>query len=87
MNITVTIPDSTIEAIAQRAAELVAPVETDGWLRGASRIAEYLDCPVSRVYSLVSVGRLSAIERDGSALIARKSALDRWIEDGGGIRP
>lgn len=58
----------------------------DGWLRGAVRIAEYLDCPRSRVYALVSAGRIP-VEHDGSNLIARQSDLDRWIRSGGATRP
>ncbi len=58
----------------------------DGWLRGAERIAEYIDAPRSRVYALTSAGRLP-VQRDGSTLIARKSELDEWIREGGGIRP
>ena len=56
------------------------------WLRGAVRIASYLDCPVSRVYALASAGRIP-VERDGSALIARRSELDAWVESGGARRP
>jgi hypothetical protein len=40
-------PEELIEAIAERAAALVAARESapeDGWLRGADRIAAYLDC-------------------------------------------
>ena len=85
-----TLDDSALEVIAARAAELVAerlaPVEEDGWLRGAERIAAYLDCPVSRVYALVSAKRLP-VERDGSALIARRSVLDAWVRNGGARRP
>src|SRR6187200_153260 len=45
--------DELVERIARRAAELVAeqsgePVD-DGWLRGAERIAAYIDAPRSRV--------------------------------------
>ena len=82
------LPTEAIEAIAERAAEIVnARLEPeDGWLRGADHIAAYLDCPRSRVYALASAGRIP-VHHDGSALIARKSELDRWIRDGGGLRP
>jgi hypothetical protein len=83
------IPAELVEAIAERAADLVtervAQVE-DGWLRGADRIAAYVDAPPSRVYALASAGRIP-IHRDGSALIARRSELDAWVRDGGGKRP
>jgi hypothetical protein len=78
-----------IEQIAVRAAEIVKgegdrPSE-DGWLRGADRIASYIDAPRSRVYALASARRIP-VHRDGSALIARRSELDRWLLQGGGLR-
>lgn len=88
--ISVNVGDELIERIARRAAELLseqasAPTE-DGWLRGAERIAAYLDCPRSRVYALASARRIP-VHRDGSALIARRSELDKWLLGGGGLRP
>jgi hypothetical protein len=78
-----------IEQIAERAVELMAertePVSKDGWLRGADRIAAYIDAPRSRVYALVSARRIP-VHHDGSALIARRSELDRWLMHGGGLR-
>src|SRR6187200_2975311 len=80
--ISVNVADALIEQIARRAAELVAeqsgePVD-EGWLRGAERIASYIDAPRSRVYALVSAKRIP-VEHDGSALIARRSELDKWL--------
>jgi len=87
MTLAVTLDDETIDEIARRAAALQpAPTIEDGWLRGAAKIAGYIDCPVSRVYALVSAKRIP-IEHDGSALIARKSELDKWLRAGGGKRP
>lgn len=88
--ISVNVGDELVERIARRAAELLAeqasaPAE-DGWLRGAERISAYLDCPRSRVYALASARRIP-IHRDGSALIARRSELDKWLLGGGGLRP
>jgi excisionase family DNA binding protein len=87
--ISVNVGDDLVERIAHRAAELVAvrasaPAE-DGWLRGAERIAAYLDCPRSRVYALASARRIP-VHRDGSALIARRPELDEWLLGGGGVR-
>jgi len=89
--IPVEIDDSLIERIALRAAELAQQRDgdrsaDDGWLRGASKIAAYIDCSRSRVYALVSARRIP-IHHDGSALIARRSELDRWLRAGGGRRP
>lgn len=81
-------PWDLIDLVAERAADLLTGRESgdDGWLRGADRIAAYIDCPRSRVYALVSARRIP-VHRDGSALIARRSELDRWIREGGGRRP
>lgn len=88
--IPVEIDDALIERIARRAAELVGQLEdgtaSDRWLRGADKIAAYIDCSRSRVYALVSARRIP-IHHDGSALIARRSELDGWLRAGGGRRP
>jgi hypothetical protein len=81
--------EEIVDAIAERAAALVSERPgrlPDGWIRGAQRIAEYIDCPPSRVYALVSARRIP-VHHDGSALIARRSELDRWVRQGGGVRP
>lgn len=87
--ITLDLPPEAIEAIAQRVATILAerkaPVE-DGWLRGADAIASHIGAPRSRVYALTSAGRIP-VERDGSALIARRSELDEWVREGGAVRP
>jgi excisionase family DNA binding protein len=84
------IDNALIDHIARRAAELVQQLEdgsaADGWLRGADKIAAYIDCSRSRVYALVSARRIP-IHHDGSALIARRSELDDWLRAGGGRRP
>lgn len=82
--------DELVERIAERAAELIAlhqdKTAKDGWLRGADKIAAYIDAPRSRVYGLVSARRIP-VHHDGSALIARRSELDAWLLVGGGRRP
>jgi hypothetical protein len=76
-----------LDTIAARAADLVAGRETaDGWLRGADKIAAYIDAPESRVYALSSSRRIP-VHRDGSALVAKRSELDTWLCKGGGVRP
>lgn len=84
------IPDELVDLLAERVAAKLGdrpPEEAGGWLRGADRIAAYIDSPRSRVYALVSAGRIP-VHRDGSALIARTSELDDWIiQSGGGLRP
>lgn len=88
--LSVNVGDDLVEQIARRAAELVAeqsqaPAQ-DGWLRGAEKIAAYIDCPRSRVYALVSARRIP-VHHDGSALVARRLELDQWLLRGGGRRP
>jgi hypothetical protein len=82
------IPPELVEEIAQRAADINAENGTsdDGWLRGAVKIAAYIDAPVSRVKALSSAGRIP-VEKDGRGLVAKRSELDAWIRAGGGKRP
>jgi hypothetical protein len=85
---TVDLSSEAMDELVQRVATILQPESQsdDGWLRGADRIAAYIDCKPDRVYALSSAGRIP-VERDGSALIARKSDLDAWIRHGGGRRP
>jgi hypothetical protein len=89
MGLSVDIGDELVERIAERAATLVAgrkeETTEDGWLRGADKIAAYIDSPRSRVYGLVSARRIP-VHHDGSALVARRSELDAWLLSGGGRR-
>jgi len=86
------LPDEALEQIAERAAELLAERQvaptSDGWLRGADQIASYIGAPRSRVYALASCkpARIP-VQRDGAALIAKRSELDAWLRAGGGRRP
>jgi excisionase family DNA binding protein len=48
--------------------------------------SEFLACPSSRVYSLVSARRIPH-HRDGSRLLFRRSELDEWVQRGGAKRP
>jgi hypothetical protein len=90
--VTLDLGDELIDRIAERVVERLAErkdeSESDavGWLRGAGKIAEYIDCPRSRVYALNSVHRIP-IHHDGGALVARREDLDAWLRDGGALRP
>jgi len=80
-------PPELLEEIAQRAAELLAarvPAE-DHWMTVAEA-AEYLRCPISRIYALTSAKRVPH-HHDGSRLLFRRSELDTWVMSGGGRRP
>lgn len=83
--------DAALARLADKLAPLLTdrigpPVSGDGWLRGADQIASYIGSPRSRVYALASAGRIP-VQRDGSALVARRSELDSWLRSGGGKRP
>lgn len=90
MNVRLSVDEELVERIARRAADLVVATQLqrdsgDSWLRGADRIAAYIDAPRSRVYALVSAKRIP-VHHDGAALIARRSELDTWLLAGGGKR-
>ena len=83
--------DTALARLADKLAPLLVdrlppPASDDGWLRGADQIASYIDSPRSRVYALASAKRIP-VQRDGSALVARRSELDAWLRGGGGKRP
>jgi hypothetical protein len=86
---TLNLSPEALDELARRVAELLpngGRHDDDGWLRGAEKIAAYIDAKPDRVYALSSAGRIP-VHRDGSALIARRSELDAWIRHGGGVRP
>jgi excisionase family DNA binding protein len=79
-----------IEFVAERAAELVAERlatvdAAEGWI-GVEEAAVYLACPKSRVYALVSAGRIPYC-KDGSRTLFKRSELDLWVQGGGARRP
>lgn len=86
--LTLALPDALVEAVAARAAELVAErleAKPEPYI-ALEQAAAYLACPRSRIYSLVSAERIP-VHRDGSRLLFRASELDTWLENGGGRRP
>jgi excisionase family DNA binding protein len=80
-------PPELIEKIAVRAVELVEARAgaDDSWLT-AAEAADYLRCPISRIYALTSARRVPHY-RDCSRLLFRRSELDAWVERGGARRP
>lgn len=91
MNVAIVLSDEQLDVLAGRVADLLAErqhdqPQEDGWVRGAKEIAAYIGAPVSRVYALSSAGRIP-LQRDGTALVARRSDLDAWLRTGGGRRP
>ena len=82
------VPDDLVEALAERVADLLSAREPDGpepWIAVAAA-AEHLACAPARIYALASARRIPH-ERDGSRLLFRRSDLDAWLAQGGGIRP
>jgi hypothetical protein len=86
--IEVTLTAEQLDRLAAVIAERIGETRDSetGWLRGAEKIARYIDAPPSRVYALASAGRIPC-ERDGSSLIAHRGDLDAWLRAGGGRRP
>lgn len=82
------LPDELVEQIAQRAAAILADQASAaeaGYLDVAGA-AEFLACPTSRVYALVSARRLPH-HRDGSRLLFDRAELREYVANGGAKRP
>ena len=80
--------DQALEQLAERLRPFLRAEpdsERSPWLDVAGA-AEYLKCPKSRLYALVSAGRVPHA-KDGSRLLFRRDELDAWIRNGGGRRP
>lgn len=86
--ITLDIGEEMVERIAERAAELLADRQgaTGGGYLDVAGAAEFLACPKSRIYALVSVGRLPH-HHDGSRLLFDRDELREYVRKGGAKRP
>ncbi len=84
----VSVPDELVELIAERAAAIVAAGATtaDAGYLDVKAAADFLSCPTSRIYALVSADRLP-VHRDGSRLLFDRAELRRYVENGGAKRP
>ena len=84
------VPDALVEAVAERAAALVAAQlspEREPWI-GVPDAAAHIAAPRSRVYALAACSPPRIPHRkDGSRLLFRRSELDAWLDTGGGKRP
>jgi excisionase family DNA binding protein len=69
--------------LAERLGQNGAP--QSGWLDVAGA-AEYIRCPKSRIYALVSANRIS-FHKDGSRTLFRREELDEYVRSGGAKRP
>ncbi len=89
-----TLPSELLDVLAERVADVLverglvvagAASSPEPWI-SVAEAATHLACSRSRVYSLVSVGRIPH-EKDGSRVLFRRSALDAWVASGGAKRP
>lgn len=89
MNVSIDITEAMVERIAERAAEMLADRQAepvaDGFL-DVDAAADFLCCPKSRVYSLVSAKRIPH-HRDGSRLLFDRQELRAYVCNGGAVRP
>lgn len=87
--LSVELPAELVELIAQRAAAILAdrtPTDEAEGFMDVAGAAEFLACPASRIYALVSAKRLP-VHRDGSRLLFRRDELRDYIDRGGARRP
>jgi len=86
-SIALAVPPELIETIARRAAEILAEREQapSGYL-DVDGAAAFLACPKSRIYALVSAGRIP-FEKDGSRLLFDRDGLRAYVAKGGAKRP
>ncbi len=79
--------ETDLDQLAERLAPRLAADhhEPSGYL-DVARAAEFLACPPSRIYSLVSAKRLPH-HRDGSRLLFDRDELRQYVHAGGARRP
>jgi excisionase family DNA binding protein len=82
-------PDGLVEAIAARAAEIVAAQHTSApepWV-DVHEAARHLGCKRQRIYDLVHRKDETRIphRKEGGRLVFKRSVLDRWLEGRGRI--
>jgi excisionase family DNA binding protein len=86
--LSLSVPVELVEVVARRAAELLGAhlaAAAEPYM-AVDQAADYLACPRSRIYALVSARRIPH-RRDGSRLLFRASELDAWLDAGGAVRP
>jgi excisionase family DNA binding protein len=87
VNVAFELSPEALEALAARVAGLLAERDQpDHGFLDAQGAADYLACPLSRIYSLTSTGRLP-VHRDGSRLLFDRAELRAYVEAGGAKRP
>jgi excisionase family DNA binding protein len=89
--LSVSVPPELVEAIAQRAAEIVLeqrgePFDAAAGFLDVAGAAEFLACEPGRIYSLVSARRIPH-HRDGTRLLFDRDELREYVQSGGARRP
>ncbi len=77
--------DRLAALLAPRLGRTEAVRGPSGWLN-VVQAAEHLSCPKSRLYALVSAGRVPH-HKDGSRTLFDVGELDAWVRAGGARRP
>ena len=88
LSIELPLPPELVEAIAERATELVlerlgtpAPVDAGPrYLHGAAKVAEYLGMPLGQVQKLTAAGVIPH-RKPGGRCLYRTDELDEWLDD------
>lgn len=81
------LPPAVFELLVARVSEQVAArvaSGVEGWV-GVAGAARHLDCKRQRIYDLVCRRASTGIphRKEGTRLLFKLSALDRWIDAGG----
>ncbi len=77
--------DQALALLAAKLQPYLATPSAESGFIGVQAASEYLSCPTSRIYALVSVARISH-HRDGTRLLFVPRELDAWVRDDGGAR-
>jgi excisionase family DNA binding protein len=84
------LPPAWVDAVAARAVQLLLERQeadrVDAGFLDVAGAAEFLACPASRIYSLVSARRLPH-HRDGTRLLFDRTELRSYVIEGGAKRP
>ena len=82
------LPAELVDQVAERVAEILTDRTTarDHGYLDVPGAADFLACPPSRIYALVSAGRIPH-HRDGSRLLFDRAELRQYVCDGGARRP
>jgi excisionase family DNA binding protein len=86
--LTFELPDEVIDVLAERVGAILAErhVDEPGGYLDVAAAAQFIACPTSRIYALVSANRIPH-HRDGSRLLFDRGELRDYVNHGGAKRP